>query len=61
MKKSVLKIFANLQSLLNKDLNACNFIKEKLQRRCFPVKFVKFLETSVLKNICERLLLEMFD
>ena len=50
-----------LQSLFNKDLKACNFIKEKLKHRCFPVKFVKFLETFVVKNICERLLLEMFN
>ena len=34
-----------LQSLFNKveGLKACNFIKKKLQRRCFPVKFAKFL------------------
>ena len=35
----------------------CNFIKKKLQHRCFPVKFEKFLKTPILKNICERLLL----
>ena len=29
----------------------------RLQNRCFPVKFAKFLRTSILKNICERLLL----
>ena len=23
-------------------LQACNFIKKRLQQRCFPVKFVKF-------------------
>ena len=27
------------------------------QRRCFPKKFAKFLATSILKSICERLLL----
>ena len=27
------------------------------KRRCFPVKFAKFLRTTILKNICERLLL----
>ena len=47
------------KSLFNKvaGSQACNFFKRRLQRRCFPVKFVKFLRTSTLKNICERLLL----
>ena len=27
------------------------------QRRCFPVKFAKFLRTPILKNICGRMLL----
>ena len=35
----------------------CNFIKKRLQRRCFPVNIGKLLRTPVLKNICERLLL----
>ena len=34
-----------------------NFIKRP-QRRCLCVKFAKFLRTSILKNISERLLLE---
>ena len=34
-----------------------DFIKKRLLSRCFPLKFVKFLKTSVLKNICEGLLL----
>ena len=38
-------------------LKSCNFIKKKLQRKCFPVKFAKFLRASILKNICEGLLL----
>ena len=33
------------------------FIKKRLQHRCFPVKFTKFLGTPILKNICQRLLL----
>ena len=37
-------------------LQACNFLKKRLQHRCFPVNIVKFLRTSTL-NICERLLL----
>ena len=48
----------SLESLLNKvpGLKACNFIEKKLQHRCFPMKFAKFLRTTILKNICERLL-----
>ena len=42
-------------------LEACNFIKKKLPHRCFSVKFVKFLKTPILKNICERLLLNEGD
>ena len=42
VKKGVLKIFAN-------------FTGKPL---CFPGKFVKFLGTPILKNICERLLLQ---
>ena len=44
-----------LESLFNKGV--CNFIKKRLQNRCFPVKFAKFLRTSFLRDICERLLL----
>ena len=48
-----------LESLFNKvaGLPSCNFIKKWLQQWCFPVKFPKLLRTSILKNICERLLL----
>ena len=38
-------------------LQACNFIKKRLQHWCFLVKFAKFLRTYILKTICERLLL----
>ena len=38
---------------------ACNFIKNRLQQRCFPIKFAKYLRTPVLKNICQRLLLDL--
>ena len=49
-----------LESLFNKaaGLKACNFIKARPQNRYFPVKLVKFLRTSILKNMCERLLLD---
>ena len=38
-------------------LQVCNFIKKKLQHRCFPVIIAKFLRMPNLKNICDRLLL----
>ena len=34
--------------------------KKTLQLNCFPVKFSKLLRASLLKNICKRLLLEVF-
>ena len=40
-----------------KYLQASNFIKNKLQHRCFPVKLAKFLRTPISKNICERQIL----
>ena len=60
-KKSVLRKITVLESLFNKvaGLKTCNFIKKRLQRRCFLVKFAKCLRTSFLKKICERLLLIM--
>ena len=30
------------------------FFKKRLQNKCFPVKFVKFLKTTILENVCER-------
>ena len=54
-KKGVLKKFANF---IGKHLFRSLFlIKLKLQRRCFPVKFAKFLRTSFWKSICERMFL----
>ena len=46
-----------LESLFNKGHQVCNFIKKRLQHRCFPVIIAKFLRIPILKNICERLLL----
>ena len=54
-KISVLKNFAIftwktpvLESLFNNvaGLQTCNFIKKRLQRRCFSVNIVKFLRTA---------------
>ena len=35
-----------------------NFIQKRLQHKCFPVNLAKILRTPVLKNICERLVLD---
>ena len=45
------------KSLFNKvaGLQACNFVKKRLQHRCFPVITAKFLKILIWKNICERL------
>ena len=32
-------------------LKAINFIKKRLQHRCFPVNIAEFLRTPILKNI----------
>ena len=59
VKRGIFKNFANFtgKQLCWSLLQACNFIKNKLQHWCFPVKFAKFLRTSILKNICKRLIL----
>ena len=48
-----LKSFAMLKFLSNKiaGLQACNFIKKRLQHRCFSVKFSKSLRASSSQNI----------
>ena len=47
----------NLFLVFKKLFLACNFIKKRLQHRCFPVKFAKFLRALILQNICKWLLL----
>ena len=56
-KKAVLKCFWNIYKKIPVLKSLFNFIK-KLQHRCFTVNIAKFLRTSILKNICERLLLK---
>ena len=64
-KIGVLKIFENFRRnicvgvFLNKvtGLQACKFIKKKLQHRCFRVKFPKFLITSFFTKRLRWLLL----
>ena len=48
-----------LQSLFNNvaGLQACIFIKKRLQHKCFPVNIAIFLRTPILKYICKRLIL----
>ena len=48
MKNVDLKNFAKFTGILQ----ACNFIKNRLQHRCFPLNIAKFLRTPVSKNIC---------
>ena len=46
-----------LESLFNKvaGLKVCNFIKKRLQPRCFPANIAKFLRAAILKNISKQL------
>ena len=37
------------------------FLKKRLQHRCFPVNFVKYLRTPFLQNTSERLLLKFVE
>ena len=48
-----------LESLFNNvaSLQAGTLLKKRLEHKCFPVKFAKFLRMSILKNICQLLLL----
>ena len=48
-----------MESLFDKaaGLQVCNFIKKKLQLRCFPFNIAKFLTASILKDIYDRVLL----
>ena len=49
-----------LEPPLNKlaGFKTCNFLKKRLQHRCFPVNIAKFLRTLILMKICEQLLLQ---
>ena len=51
-----------LESLFNKvvGLKVCKFIKKRLQQRCIPVKFGKFLRIPFLAEHFRLLLLELF-
>ena len=40
--------------------SACMFFKKRLQHKCFPVNSAKLLRIPILRNICKRLLMEVF-
>ena len=42
-------------------LKACNYIKKRLQHRCFPVKFPKFLRTPFFTEQLRWLLLSLHN
>ena len=51
---SIKKLLLRISQYLLED--TC--VKKRLQHRCLPVNFAKFLRRSILKNICKRLLLK---
>ena len=54
IKQVVLKHFA---IFTGKQLKVYNFIKKRLQHRCFPENIAKFLRAPILKNKSEKQLL----
>ena len=63
IKKGVLKNFAiftgkHLCRSLFLSFKAWNFIKKRLQHRCFPLNIDKFLRKPILKDSCLRRLLD---
>ena len=69
IKEAVLKNFAIFigkhlcYTLFNEfaGLQGGNFITKRIQDRYFPVNIAKIFEKSILKDICERLLLYFID
>ena len=53
-KKAILKIFS---IFTGKDLCGGLFVTKKLQHRSFSVNITKSSRTTILKNLCKRLLL----
>ena len=68
VRKGVLKNFSNFTGkhlcwslfLWSCKHSACMFFKNRLQHKCFSVKFAKLLRIPVLRNIYKQLLLEVF-
>ena len=48
-------------SLENNCVRVTCVIKKRLQHRCFPVNVAKFLRAPILNNICQQLLLLIYD
>ena len=46
-------------AVVRKHLRTCNFIKKRLQHRCFPAKSAKFLRTPFLLEHFQWLLLSL--
>ena len=68
LKKDALKCFCNihrktpvLKALFDTipGFQVCNFIKKRLQHRCFHGSFAKFLRVPILKNIYEQVILDI--
>ena len=53
-KKAGLENFAICREKHLSEQKAGNFIKKRLQQRCFPVNIAEFSRASTLKNICDR-------
>ena len=53
----IYKLHRKTPVLVSPFVKVGNFIKKRLKHRCFPVKFVKFLRTNILQNICKQLFL----
>ena len=61
-KKDSLKNVVNFtRKHLRQSLPLIQFIKKRLQHKCFPVRSAKVLRTPILQNICERLLPRIFQ
>ena len=69
IKKAVLKNFAiftgkqlfwSLFFNKNASLQSCNFIKKETTTQVFSCEYCKIFKNTILKNICERLLLRVF-
>ena len=50
-------VFLEILQISQENLKACDFIKKRLQNRCFPLKFVKFLRAPIFTEHLRRLLL----
>ena len=55
------KLFLKFRNIHRKSPSGLQLYQKRLQRKCFPVITANFLKTSILKNICEWLLLKFID